>query len=276
MKISSRILGLLILFVLLFSGCSSIDNTQSPVSEELASKRVLFCGDSITWGVLGSSYLKLLAEQFPDYELVNLGLDGDTVSGIRNRTITHLQQDEAYDLIVISAGHNDILLPAFMNQGPAYRLIVKSKEKQGSIPAGDFIEFITIYGDFIDSVRAITSAPIVLATLSVLNEKLEASTNQQRLIYNQGIRELVADKDIGLADTGSLFDERLRDIECRDFLMSNLFESVLFDRSRSKTDMGAEKLSRKRLLHLTIDGAHLNPEGAMIYSSLLTPFLENL
>ncbi len=58
--------------------------------------------------------------------------------------------------------------------------------------------------------------------------------------------------------------------------MDDLLESALFDRHRSRTAAGCEKLSAARGLHLTIDGVHLNSAGAEIYLKILTPFLENL
>lgn len=279
MKTPLRILIPGLLIFLLFSACATIDDSRNQSFDSVnreKPKRVLFCGDSITRGELGTSFLNLLKEQYPDYELVNLGQNGDTVSGIMERTVTHLKENTDYDMIIISAGHNDILLPVFIQQSIGYRFIVEDKRRKGSIPAKDYSEFISTYSTFINSVRAITSSPIVIVTLSCLNEDMNAYTNQQRLIYNQGIRNLSTKKNTGLADVGSIFNKRLNNLDCRDFLMSNLFETALFDRSKSKTLADAEKLSRERFLHLTIDGAHLNPEGAQIYSNTISPFLKNL
>ncbi len=83
-------------------------------------KRILFTGDSITRGNLGVGYVPLLAERFDKYRLDNLGQDGDTVLGIRKRTLERLASDPHYDLVVIAAGHNDVILRAFEHRGGAF------------------------------------------------------------------------------------------------------------------------------------------------------------
>ncbi|HAK45636.1 MAG TPA: hypothetical protein DCO79_06915 [Spirochaeta sp.] len=270
MKFYKYIFGGLLLISILFTGCSTLHEGNS------FTKRVLFTGDSITEGELGCSYLQLIEEQFPDYELVNLGQDGDTLSGIMNRTIEHLQQDSSYDLIVIVAGHNDIILPDFARKTDTHRLIVDGMAKKGSVPAADFDEFISTYESLIDSVQRLVDTPIVVTTMSCLNEDLSASTNKQRAVYNRGIRTLAADKDIGLADVAAQFNSRLNELDCRDYFMDDLMHSALFGRMNSKTPERTDKLSRERKLHLTIDGIHLNSEGAKIYSSVLSAVLAEL
>ena len=128
-------------------------------------KRILFAGDSITKGELGCGYLPLLARQFPTFELINLGMDGDTVLGIKNRTTSHLREDSTYDLIVIAAGHNDIILSDFMKKSNIHVSIVKNLKKKGSVAASDYDEFISTYTSFISAVRDIAPAPIMVTTM---------------------------------------------------------------------------------------------------------------
>lgn len=236
-------------------------------------KRILFSGDSITKGELGCSYMQPLARQFPQYKFINLGQDGDTLLGIMNRTLEHLKQDSAFDLIVIAAGHNDILLPDFMQKTVIHRSIVNSLNAKGSIPAADFDDFISIFEEFIKSIQNIVSIPIVVTTLSCLNENLSAPTNVKRFAYNQGLREFAAAKNLGLADVATQFNDILHGLDCRDFFMDDLFGTVLFDHRKSKTAAGADKLSQKRSLHLTIDGIHLNSHGAEIYCEVFESLL---
>ena len=236
-------------------------------------KRVLFTGDSITKGELGCGYLPLLTQQFPEYELVNIGQDGDTVFGIMNRTISHLRKDSAYDLIVIAAGHNDIILPEFMKKSKIHVSIVKNLKKKGSVAASEYNEFVSTYTVFIRTVRDIFSSPIMVTTLSCLNEDLSAHTNEQRFKYNQGIRMIAKKYNLHLVDIAQEFNNVLNTFKCRDYFMNNLFESIIFDHWKSKTSRRADKLSRKRLLNLTIDGIHLNSRGAEIYNKLLASCL---
>ncbi|MBI9104303.1 MAG: hypothetical protein JEY99_17930 [Spirochaetales bacterium] len=233
-------------------------------------KRILFAGDSITKGKLGCSFFVQLRKQFPHYELINLGRDGDTVSGIMARTIGHLKHDSRYDLIVLTAGHNDIILPDFNARSVAYKSIVKNLEKKGSIPAADLPEFISQYEKFISAIRSGGDVPIILTTLSCLNEDLSSPANGKRVVFNEAIRALALKNHLGLADIAQVYNTVLGAKETRDYFMDDLYESALFDTLRCRTSEGVDRLSRKRRLHLTIDGIHPNAAGAKIYSDLLS------
>lgn len=256
--------------VFYYAGNYVLCSASSHEGEHMIMKRILFAGDSITKGELGCGYLPLIAQQFPSFELVNLGRDGDTVFGIMNRTISHLRKDSRYDLIVIAAGHNDIILSDFMEKSKVHVSIVKNLKKKGSIAASDYNEFVSTYTELIRSVRDILPSPIILTTLSCLNEDLLAPTNEKRSLYNQGIRKIASEHNLRLADIAEEFDSVLKESTCRDYFMNSLFTSLLFDQWKSKTQAGADKLSKKRSLNLTIDGIHLNSRGAEIYAKLLT------
>ena len=239
-------------------------------------KRVLFAGDSITRGNLGIGYLPLLAERFPDYELVNLGQDGDTLFGIQNRTLRHLKETGGYDLVVIAAGHNDIILSSFLRQSRIRRSIARRLVKNGSVPAPDCDSFVSRYRSFLESVGSIADSQIVMTTMSCINEDPASGTAQQRHRYNCGIRALSEQTDVPIADVGRAFDRALEERSCRDYCMKNLLSLRTFDKWRSKTHGRVDMLSRSRHLNLTIDGVHLNSRGAEIYANTIAPFLDRL
>lgn len=241
----------------------------------MTAKRILFTGDSITEGRLGCSYMDLLRKQFPESEFVNLGQGGDTVSGIHKRTIKYLQKNKEYDLIVIEAGHNDIILPAFLQKSIIYGSIANKLIKKGSVPAENDINFISIYSMFIHDIQIITKTPIIITTLSTLNENLTSDTNIQRIRYNDGIRNIAAENNLFLAEIAQAFDSVLKSKNTKDYFMTDIMQSALLDPFRSKTTLGADKISRKRSLFLTIDGIHLNSQGADIYSKILTAALHS-
>ena len=56
----------------------------------------------------------------------------------------------------------------------------------------------------------------------------------------------------------------------------DLLESVLFDKRKSKTAERSDRLSKKRSLHLTIDGIHLNSKGAEIYEKHFSSILSRI
>lgn len=237
-------------------------------------RRILFTGDSITRGRLGVGYLPILLERFPGTESVNLGLDGDTLSGIRTRTLAHLADSDGYDLVVIAGGHNDVILDAFRRGPLIQRLIVRSLERRGSVPAPDYQGFLAGYRSFLDSLRLAGASRVVLTTLSCINEDQSSRTARRRLQYNEGIRGLADEMDVQVADLGADFDRVLSGKECRDYFLPKPLATAFFDPVRTRTATAADRLSAARRLHLTIDGVHLNSAGALIYADSIAPFVD--
>ena len=54
-----------------------------------------------------------------------------------------------------------------------------------------------------------------------------------------------------------------------DYLLKHFLNSAYFDLKKCQETGGADKLSRKRNLILTIDGVHLNSAGAMLYKQAI-------
>ncbi|KQS37784.1 hypothetical protein ASG14_19725 [Pedobacter sp. Leaf194] len=53
------------------------------------------------------------------------------------------------------------------------------------------------------------------------------------------------------------------------YLLNGFWNSVYFDHKACKTTNGSNELSSKRNLRLTIDGVHLNSNGAKIFKSVI-------
>jgi len=58
--------------------------------------------------------------------------------------------------------------------------------------------------------------------------------------------------------------------------MENLLFNSIFDKWGSQTCTGADRISEKRSLHLTIDGVHINSAGAEIYRKVISEAIEKL
>ena len=92
-------------------------------------------------------------------------------------------------------------------------------------------------------------------------------------MYNDGIRSLASEMNVGLADVGAAFDQVLAGRECRDYFLPRPLATAFFDTWKSRSAPGADALSAKRELHLTIDGVHLNSHGARIYADVISSLL---
>ncbi len=224
---------------------------------------VLIIGDSITQGKIGVNYVTILEEQFPEVSFTNLGLGGDTLVGIGKRLIKTLER-RSFDLIVIEAGHNDLLIPEMKSLTPRLQVYAHWFEVRGSKPALEAAEFEKLYRSIIIDLFRHTSVPVLLTTLSCLGESLNSDINRQRAAYNRSIERIAQQYQCGLIPVAEAFDRVLERGDRSDY-----FFGKLTDIFKSITPQGANKLSSSRVLELTIDGIHLNETGAKLYAELV-------
>jgi len=238
-------------------------------------KKVLIIGDSITEGILGINYVDMLQNEYENAQFCNRGLGGDTLYGISNRLIQEIAKNK-YDIIIIEAGHNDIILPIMKKMNVLYKLTYHSIVKRGSIPITDPFEFEKNYKETITKIKSLCNSQIIITTLSCLSEDLNSSTNKKREQFNYIIRKISSEYNCILADVGKLFDDRLLNVNNSKQFLGNYFNVFLFDAMKTKTVEGAMSLSDKRNLMLTVDGVHINSEGAKIYFDVIKSCLKKL
>jgi lysophospholipase L1-like esterase len=82
--------------------------------------RIVFFGDSLTWGGYGGSYFDALATYLPSVERINAGAGGDTVINLLRR----LDEDviaRGPDAVFVMVGSNDAIAYSQPNTRPYYR-----------------------------------------------------------------------------------------------------------------------------------------------------------
>ena len=225
--------------------------------------KLLFIGNSITKGEIGQSFVDLFKEQYPDWEITNAGVNGDTLRGISSRVAKEAESNN-YDFIVIEAGYNDIILPYLDKKGLLFRFAFRYLLRKGRRPVGRE-KFHVKYGQMIDAIRSKSNSKIILTTLGCINENLSSEINSVRTEYNDLIVKVAHEHDCLVADIAGEMESVLKKARQTDYLLNNFLNSVYFDKKRCKRDGGPDKLSAKRNLSLTIDGVHLNSAGAVIY-----------
>lgn len=90
--------------------------------------RVLCLGDSLTEGTVGVGFIPFLEELLPGNQYINLGVNGDTIAGLRRRA-ERLQQRG--DAAVVWVGTNDVMVyPDWVDNSSAaeedYRLLLRA------------------------------------------------------------------------------------------------------------------------------------------------------
>jgi len=229
---------------------------------------ILLIGNSLTAGNLGIPYSRYLKTTG---EIINHGLDGDTLRGVQIR-LNELLTGKIPDILVVQTGANDILLPEMASRGGEWTAFVEDMEKRGSIPTTHPAEFTKIYTRLISSASAagMSNQKIICATIPPIGEKLNSKRNQIRRDYNRGIRKAVERTGAVLADVALAFEKELQKYE---FLSDWFFNSpgdFTTDVKEVRRGIGARSLSEKRGLYLTMDGAHLNEKGAELMGAVLS------
>jgi len=220
---------------------------------------VLLIGNSLTAGNLGipwSRYLKLPGKNSSGNRIINRGLDGDTLPGVRNRLGQFLNR-EIPDLLVIQTGANDILLPEMASRGGDWSLFVEQMMERGSIPTAGPGEFRTNYAEMIRSAvsRGMNGRKIICVTIPPIGENLQSGRNLRRIEYNNALRRAVSDEGAVLADAAAAFEKILGEVdEPSDWFFSS----------------PGGFTSEERGLYLTMDGAHLNERGAELMGEVIS------
>gem|GEM_PF-2344286 len=235
---------------------------------------IVFAGDSITKGAVGVNYLKLIEKDFPACRIINLGLGGDTAAGITRRLERCLAEHKRAAAVFLQAGHNDVLLPLFRRRAPGLRCLAALLEKRGSRAEGNPALFAGFFEKRLLETAEKFHGQIVLLTLSCVNEYMHSEAEAVRRELNENIRRIAGKHGFLLADVGAAFDDLLgnegKDVEIRtlgDIAVSG-YSSVSLSALR--------RLSRNRGLKLTIDGVHLNEQGAQVYRRSVSPVIELL
>ncbi|MBA1335351.1 MAG: hypothetical protein HPY66_0973 [Firmicutes bacterium] len=222
----------------------------------LGIKKVLFIGDSITEGISGINFVDLLKKDFKDYELINKGLGGDTLYGIAGRLLKEIELN-SYDIVVLEAGHNDIIIPALKDMGIFHKMLGKHLVKRGSIPTVEPTEFSELLETTLDKLSQLAGSKIIITTLSCIGENLESEFNKKRFVLNEIIREIAGKHGCLIADVAKRFDSILSKHNPNDFFLGNFINLMFFDPIYCRTIEGANKLSLKRKTSLTTTGFSL-------------------
>jgi lysophospholipase L1-like esterase len=92
--------------------------------------KVLFFGDSLTEGTVGVGFIPFLEELLPGNEYVNLGVNGDTIAGLRRRA-ERLAPAARGEAAIVWIGTNDVMMyPDWTDNSSAaeedYRLLLRT------------------------------------------------------------------------------------------------------------------------------------------------------
>ncbi|MEI9809121.1 MAG: SGNH/GDSL hydrolase family protein [Bacteroidota bacterium] len=227
--------------------------------------RILFIGDSIIRGTTGVNWIKHLARKHPRWTVENEGVNGDTLIKIRKRLAQKLKISRSYDAIVLEGGANDILIPSLKDRGSLFSKAYGHLIEKGYHPLEATEDIESVFHDMISLIQQRTKATVILSTIGCMNEDHGFYLNEKRETINNIIRKAARDNNCCLADPAAIFDQYLSKRKTKNYFLESFLNTTYFDAFQCRVLNRADALSRKRGLHLTIDGLHLNSRGGVIW-----------
>ena len=218
--------------------------------------RVVFLGDSLTEGVDGASYLRVLGALVGsnvrpgDVTLINAGRGGDTVLHLARR-VAHDVVPHAPDWVVIFVGVNDCRtwyvrrsFPTRANLGSVYYFLRRKGIWRAVTPQ----RYTDGLRTLIDTLRTRTSARIALCTPATASEALDARAERMLDCYATQVREVAQARECALIDIRAAF----------------------------QAAMAQRADSPPKGYRLTCDGVHLSDAGAELVAGVIHDWMLTL
>ncbi len=225
---------------------------------------IIFFGDSLTEGVPGASYYKILKEKLPEDSLVNCGKGGDTVTSLYRR-IKKMNISKKYDIAFIWIGTNDVFKKV-LNKYPIINKFLKQTY------AKDIEEFRKYYLDIIETV-SVNAKKIFTVSPLLIGEDTHNKWNEELGQLCEEIKDLSSkNKNVEYIDLRKDFISVLSSKKISSYISPGTISDSIFSWLFNFPEL-VEKKSNGRGLHLTLDGAHLNFAGAQMVADV---FLKNI
>jgi lysophospholipase L1-like esterase len=222
--------------------------------------RIVFLGDSLTWGRYGGDFVAQVAAQMPEHTILNAGVGGDTVVNLLRR-VDEVIDDLQPDAMFVMVGGND----AVSYLTPAVRPYYKSTKKleDGQVTPD---QFRTTYRDLL---LHIASNQIQLA-VGLAPTEYNAELVAARHKYNAIAREIAESCNVPILDLDSLFTPK-NPIN-RPSVDMDFIRQIGARSTSGWNDYETERATWGYTF--TFDGMHLLPETAKRFADVIVPFLK--
>lgn len=214
--------------------------------------RIVFLGDSLTEGVEGASYLRMLQGQvasdprLPGIELINAGRGGDTVLNLARRVSGDVIPFMP-DWVIVFVGVNDFRtwyvrrsLPTLANLRSGYYFARRKGIWRGVTPQ----RYTRGLRTLVDMLRATTPARLALCTPATASESRDERSERMLDEYAACVRAVATERDCALIDVRVAFQAAARQDE-----------------------------ALKGGYQLTCDGVHLSDAGARLVAGIFHDWL---
>ena len=224
--------------------------------------RIVFLGDSLTEGVTGASYLRVLKRLVADdpglrgVKLINAGQGGDTVFQVARR-VTRDVVPHTPDWVVVFVGVNDCRTWYAHSAFPPTRATIGSAyyflRRKGIWRAVTPRRYAAALRALVDDLRARTPARIVLCTPATASEGHDARAERMLDAYAAVVRTMAAKCGCALIDARVAF-----------------LVAQASPKDADSNNPGDDAYQ------LTCDGVHLSDAGAALVAAIIHEWLLTL
>lgn len=221
--------------------------------------KIVFLGDSLTWGGYGGSFVSEVARRLPHKEIVNAGVGGNTVVNLLRRLDDVIAQEP--DGVFVMVGGNDAISYSQPDTRPYYK-------KAQALPDGHVTPalFEQTYRELLTQLQLERIQAWVGLPPSEYNSEVVAATRQYNAIANDVARGL----NIPVLDLMAHFTPgSIRNHPP----LSIKFIDTIGQRERSGWDDFEGEKERQGFTY-TFDGLHLTPDAARRMGQIIADFLD--
>ncbi len=222
--------------------------------------RLVFLGDSLTWGGYGGNFVAEVAKLMPQHEIINAGTGGDTVINLLNRLDEDVLAHKP-DGVFVMVGGNDAISSCQPDTKHYYR---RRKGAPEGIMTLDL--FTQTYRELLTQIQvAHAQAWVGLPTMEY-NPTTVAATRE----FNAAAAEVARALHIPVLDLMDKFPPG--DIPDRPPLSMDYIRQIGQREQSGWDDYEAER--QRGGYQYTFDGLHLTPDTARQLAQVIVDFLE--
>lgn len=222
--------------------------------------KLVFLGDSLTWGVYGGSYVSEVKKRLPEHEIINAGVAGNTVVNLLRRLEDDVLVHEP-DGVFIIIGGNDSISYSQPATRPYYK---KSQGITGGVVTPEV--FVHTYRELLTRLQLAYIETWVGLSPAEYNPEV-VKVKQQ---YNDLARDVARSLNIPILDFTPHFSPN--EIENRPPINLEFINQIGIRSQSGWDDYEAEQ--QRHRYKFTFDGLHLTPNSARKMAELIVGFLD--